>query len=228
MNLYFLVEGKRTEKKVYPQWLHYLLPKLTKVDSYDDVNKNNYYLISAEGYPSIIYDSIPDSIEEINTSGKYDYFIVCLDADESTVNERKEEIYDFIASEKLELKKAKMAIIVQNRCFETWFLGNRNIYTRNPQADPLLKYTRYYNVCVDDPELMGKGDRNTHASFHNDYLEALFKAKNIKYSKTKPQYVSEKYYLDELLKRIEDKPEHLSSFAKFIELCEEIKKKIEL
>lgn len=225
MNLYFLVEGRRTEKKVYPKWLSYLLPKLTPVKNYDDVNQNNYYLISAEGYPSIIYDSIPASIEEINSSGKYDYFVVCLDADESTVDERKEEIYDFIDEEKLELKKAKMAIIVQNRCFETWFLGNRKIYTRNPPKN-LLQYTRYYDVSVDDPELMGKSDRKTHASFHLAYLKALFEAKNLTYSKKIPGEVLEEYYFQQLLKRIKDKPEHLRSFSKFIELCEEIKKKI--
>ena len=110
MNLYFLVEGRRTERKVYPQSLSYLLPKLTQVNSYDRVERNNYYLISAEGYPSIIYDSIPASIEDINSIGKYNYFVVCLDADESSVSERKEEIYDFINSEKLEIKNAKMAI----------------------------------------------------------------------------------------------------------------------
>ena len=227
MNLYFLVEGKQTEKKVYPKWLSYLLPELTQVKSYDDIERNNYYLISADGYPSIIYDSIPDSIEDINSIGKYDYFVVCLDADENTVGEREKEIYDFIEEKKLKLDRAKMAIVVQNRCFETWFLGNRKIYTRNPPKD-LLEYTRYYDVSVDDPELMGRGDRTHHAHFHHAYLKALFQAKNITYSKKNPGEVLEKYYFNELLKRLEYRPEHLRSFGKFVELCQEIKNKIEL
>lgn len=33
MNIYFLVEGKRTERKVYPAWLAYLLPELQQVNS---------------------------------------------------------------------------------------------------------------------------------------------------------------------------------------------------
>lgn len=37
MNIYFLVEGKRTERKVYPAWLAYLLPELQRVQSYDEV-----------------------------------------------------------------------------------------------------------------------------------------------------------------------------------------------
>jgi hypothetical protein len=48
MNLYFLVEGKRTEKKVYPAWLAHLLPELQRVQNYDQVNQNNYYLFSGE------------------------------------------------------------------------------------------------------------------------------------------------------------------------------------
>ncbi len=31
MNIYFLVEGKRTERKVYPAWLSYILPELKQV-----------------------------------------------------------------------------------------------------------------------------------------------------------------------------------------------------
>lgn len=30
MNIYFLVEGKRTEMKVYPKWLSILIPNLGK------------------------------------------------------------------------------------------------------------------------------------------------------------------------------------------------------
>ena len=45
MNIYFLVEGNRTEKKIYPQWLTYLVPKLKRVKYHDEVTSNNYYLI---------------------------------------------------------------------------------------------------------------------------------------------------------------------------------------
>ena len=30
MNLYFIVEGRRTEKKVYPEWLNFLIPELKR------------------------------------------------------------------------------------------------------------------------------------------------------------------------------------------------------
>lgn len=31
MNIYFLVEGRRTERKVYPRWLSVLLPQLAEI-----------------------------------------------------------------------------------------------------------------------------------------------------------------------------------------------------
>lgn len=50
----FWIEGKRTEKKVYPAWLSILTPHLKKVNIAGDVSDDNYYLISGEGYPFFI------------------------------------------------------------------------------------------------------------------------------------------------------------------------------
>ena len=74
MNVYFLVEGK-TERKVYPKWLSYFLPYLSRVNYPEDAKKNNYYLISGGGYPSILDNHLVDSIRDINAvDGIYDYF----------------------------------------------------------------------------------------------------------------------------------------------------------
>ncbi|MFB2893199.1 hypothetical protein ACE1CI_09830 [Aerosakkonemataceae cyanobacterium BLCC-F50] len=228
MNIYFLVEGKRTERKVYPAWLAYLLPELQRVQSYDEVDKNNYYLFSGEGYPSIIYDHIPNAIEDIRSIGKYNYFVVCLDAEESSVNDIREEVDGFLQSEKIDLDNTQMVLIIQNRCIETWFLGNRKIYTRNPQSPHLLNYTRYYNVETDCPEKMGKYQNfNTHAQFHEAYLKALFEEKRISYSKKNPGAVLQEYYLQELRKRTEAQLEHLPSFQYFIEFCKMIKSQLQ-
>lgn len=224
MNLYFLVEGRRSEMKIYPSWLEYLLPNFKRVYNYNEVQENNYYLISAEGYPSIIYDSLPSAIEEIQDQQNYDYLILCLDSDEVTITERKQEINDYLSENqnlKNALGKTQLKIIVQNRCIETWLLGNRKIYTRNPQDKDLLDYTRYYNVADDDPEKMGKYNSNTHAAFHEKYLKALFKAKNMKYSKEMPRDAQEGYYLEELQRRVTE-TEHLSTLKEFIDFCQMI------
>lgn len=237
MNLYFLVEGSTTEKKVYPAWLAHLLPELQRVQSYDLVNEKNYYLISGEGYPSI-YNFIGNSIEDINASGKYNYFVVCLDAEENTVTELKTEIYDFLSTQQLILNNTKLVLIIQNRCLETWLLGNRKIYPRQPKNQPLLDYTRYYqplldytryyDVSANDPEMMGKYQGfNTHAQFHGDYLKTLFKAKNITYTKQRPGDVLKPFYLDQLVARIQQEPQHLTSFRYFIDFCNTIRSQLQ-
>lgn len=228
MNLYFLVEGTQSERKVYPAWLAYLLPQLKQVRNYDEVNEKNYYLISGEGYPSLIYDFIPSSIAEINSNGKYSYFVVCLDTEENTVAELTTEINEFLIQKKLKLNNAEMVLIFQNRCLETWLLGNRKIYSKNPQNQPLLDYTKYYDVSVNCPENMGKyRDFNTHAQFHGAYLKGLFEAKNITYSKKRPGDVLKPFYLDQLLARIQVQPEQLATFRQFINFCNKIKPKLQ-
>jgi len=227
MNLYFLVEGTQSERKVYPAWLAHLLPELQRVDNCDDVNEKNYYLISGEGYHSLIYDFIPRSIAEINSNGKYSYFVVCLDAEENTVAELTTEIEDFLTQQKLKLNNAELVLIFQNRCLESWLLGNRKIYSRNPQNKPLLDYTKYYDVSVNCPENMGKyPDFNPHAQFHGAYLRALFEAKNITYSKKQPGDVLKPFYWEQLLTRIQVQPEQLTTFQQLIEFCNKIKSEL--
>jgi len=228
MNLYFLVEGKQSERKVYPAWLAHILPELQQVQSCDDVNEKNYYLISGEGYPSLIYDFIPRSIAEVNSNGKYSYFVVCIDAEENTVAELTTEIEDFLTKQKLKLNKAEFVLIFQNRCLESWLLGNRKIYSRNPQNKPLLDYTKYYDVSVNCPENMGRyQDFNTHAQFHGAYLRALFEAKNITYSKKRPGDVLKPFYLEQLLTRIQLQPEQLTTFRQFIDFCNIVKSQLQ-
>jgi hypothetical protein len=227
MNLYFLVEGMQSERKVYPAWLSHLLPELTRVQSYDEVNEKNYYLISGEGYPSL-YNFIPPAIAEINSNGKYSYFVVCLDAEENTVSELETEIDEFLSQQKLKLNNAELVLIFQNRCLESWLLGNRKIYSKNPQDKPLLDYTRYYDVSVNCPENMGSYQEfNTHAQFHGAYLRALFAAKNTTYSKTRPGDALKPFYLEQLLKRIEEKPEQLTTFRHFVDFCNIVKSKLQ-
>jgi hypothetical protein len=62
---------------------------------------------------------------------------------------------------------------------------------------------------------------------HESYLKALFAAKNISYSKRNPGDVLEVFYLEELLKRIADEPQHLMTFRDFINFCGIIKKKLQ-
>jgi hypothetical protein len=233
MNLYLLVEGK-AEFKIYPSWLSYLLPELERVEEFDLVANHNYYIFESAGIPTIIDIDLPNAISDINSTNKYDYLVVCLDADELTVSERRGEIEQVLESPKNNLGRAKHILVIQNRCIETWLLGNRNIFPRQLEnellqtSQPFLDYSQYYDVSRYDPEKMGKysEDFNTHAQFHKAYLTALFKTRSIKYSERNPKDALKEFYLQELQKRIQDDLDHLNTFRHFINFCDMLQTKL--
>ena len=65
MNIYFLVEGRRTEKKVYPKWISYLIPELSEIKDPSIANGNNYYLFNGNGFPSILDNHLRNSVKDI-------------------------------------------------------------------------------------------------------------------------------------------------------------------
>ena len=218
MNLYFIVEGK-TEAKVYPDWLKYLLPQLSRVTKYSQADNNNYFLISGGGYPAL-YEIVENAIEEINIIQKYNYLVICLDAEENTVEDINQEVVQEIFSNReLKLDRTEIKIIVQNRCIETWLLGHREIYSRSPQSQQLRDYNNYYNVSIDCPESMGKYNYPVHAQFHEAYLKELFSAKNMNYSKTKPGDAQKEYYLKSLQKRVATEQTNLPTLREFLDFC---------
>lgn len=245
MNFYFVFEGK-TEPIVYKKWLSVLLPELTEVDSFDAVNQNNYYYVSDMGVPSC-YRVAANAIQDINAFPKYNYLVLFTDADRFTVAEKKAEADEQI---KLELQdkpfktlpgNCQLEIIVQKVCIETWFLGNRNFFVRHPQNNPTLtQYIEYFDVSKSNPEDLAsefvQDEENTKdifgyktkALFHEGYLREIFKErssasnKNFYYRKSTPREVQEKYYLEQLIARIEANSDHLLSFQEFIKFCRKI------
>lgn len=227
MNLYFLVEGRRTEKKVYPQWLGHLIPELTRVARYDQVDKNNYFIFSGQGYPSLLHNHLKNAIKDIHASGRYSHLVLCLDADEFSIDARKAEVSAFLRDNNISLRGAELRIIVQNRCFETWFLGNRKIIPRTPQSPRMREFLYFYDVRKFDPETMGclPGFDN-HAQFHVTYLQEVFAERDLAYSKISPGPVATQQYLSELVMRTQTSPSHLLSFQEFLQFCEMIRSAI--
>ncbi len=222
MNIYFLVEGK-TERRIYPKWLSHLLPDFTRIENAYDAAKQNFYLFYGGGFPSLLYNHLKNAIEEINDIDKYNYLVICLDADEFSVEERRNEVFQFIEKQKLTLNNfTELVVIVQNRCIETWFLGNASILKTNTEKEDLKNFISFYNVAENDPEQM-PSHRNfrNHASFHEAYLKEILQERNIAYSKAFPKAVDEKYYLDKLINRFST-TQHISSFGDFLDFCKKI------
>jgi len=223
VNIYFLVEGK-TEQKVYPQWLSYLVPKLKRVSNPSEAVDDNYYLISGGGFPSILDNHLVDSVEDVNALGNFDFLILVIDTDEMTESEKIEEVNQFIESEHIILKNCELLVIPQVVCMETWFLGNRKIYSRNPQDAECADYSNHYDVSKNDPELMKKPNDfiGTNAIYHYNYLKTMLNAKNIRYSKSNPQEVGKSHYIDELKNRIESDTFSLKSLQTLFRFLDNI------
>lgn len=210
MNVYMVVEGRRTEPKVYPAWLSLLKPDFKRVDSPKLMTGNSYYLFSACGIPAIykhIVNSVKD-IEEINScvkqdSERIDLLMVCMDVEEESREYVLSRIGEELAKENVECD-VPIAVFEQKICMDTWFLGNRKDFKSNPQDEKLCEYIRHYNVSEDDPELMAcpPGSRfETKAQFHYDYLRRMLRERGVVYSKSSPNHVTESHYLDRLIAR---------------------------
>lgn len=143
--------------------------------------------------------------------------------DEETIEARKYYIYEHIKKEKLGVDLKMLKLFIQNRCIETWLLGNRKLFTsKQPLESPLKDYAFYYDISKNNPELMGKYDQDYHADFHEKYLKAIFQAKGLKYSKTMPREAQKEYYLIELINRIKQESEHLLTFQALYQFCQEL------
>ncbi|MGI2022417.1 hypothetical protein [Shewanella glacialipiscicola] len=224
MKLYFLVEGVSSEMSAYPVWIKYILPMLDRCGNYDDFikSKSGFFIISGYGYPSIL-THVGDASENICEIKDIDHFFIILDADEDDVETRESEVLNKIAEYSLP-KKTNVHVIVQYRCFETILLANRKVIPRNATSEPLIKYKRYFDVVVSDPESMGPFDeeRFTHSQFHTEYALKALREKRVRYSKANPEPVSNNSYVNEIINRTNETP-HLQSFAKFLVKLNEIR-----
>ena len=214
MNLYFLVEGRRTEKKVYRTWLGYVFPHLHEVEKIEDIHDNHFYMLAGNGYPSY-KQRILESLENIQKLGNIDHFFICIDTEEERLESKKAEIEDILATGQ---PFQNSHLILQNCCIETWFLGHQKMLKRNPTHEALKRWKAFYDVSLDDPENMGcPSEYEFRAPFHEDYLKAMLHERGLSYSKPKPGCVLEKSYFLALLERYA-KTSHIKTFGGLIEL----------
>lgn len=227
MNLYLLVEGISTEMYVYPAWLEVLLPDHSRIDSYMDAGRNNWLLISGGGHPQLLGETLRNAIAELRESDRFDYLIVCLDADDETPEAREREVRDAVqafSDDGFELPSTVfLRPIVQNCCIETWFLGNRTLFPRNPQDAALRDWIEAYDVSRNCPEAMpGNSVHPLPQHLHLEYFRKICLERNVSYSKTNSATVRSRTFLDELIRRVEE-TSHLPSLKEFLDLCHKIR-----
>lgn len=201
-----------------------LIPDLKQIKSVSDVDGNCYFLFSSFGYPSIL-DDIPNAVVDMNEYG-YDFLIIVIDSDEATIEERRAEVINKMKD--ISIDHNKVAVVVQNHCIETWFLGNRKIYSRQPNTPEFMDCSKHYCVMDNDPENMTMDDKlssqyTTTAQYHEYYLKKMLNERNVKYSKGKmSKAVQDEQYLEQIVHRVEN-TDHLKSFRYFLEVLNLIK-----
>ncbi len=148
MSYYIVVEGARTEVKVYPEWIRILNPGLAQVHDLADLEPGKYYLVSGYGYPNY-RRVIKNALADMEAHSHIQWLVIAVDAEDMSYEEKRREISDCVGNSSA---APKTQIIVQNACLETWALGNKLIVKRNPQDAKLRHYIRIHNVVREDPE----------------------------------------------------------------------------
>ena len=218
MNLYMIVEGKKTETSVYPAWLKILAPRLHRVDDPRALTDNCYYLFSGEGIPSIynhVCNAILD-IQQINQGYyKYDYLLICLDTEEGSRADIDREYNKYLIKNKVNPQGVNVMICEHQVCMESWFLGNRFIFKQNANTSDFIDCVRHYDVSTDNPELMPSFDSEKNkAEYHYYYLRKMFAERNMVYRKNKTEEVQQADYLNQLILRYETTG-HISTFGQW-------------
>jgi len=190
VNLLFLVEGEKTEPKVYKAWLKHLFPSLNFVIRPEDMTKNTCRIIPGNGYPNMVstpklypqVSRLEACLIDIERFGNVDHFFICVDSEDESYTDRFNEIQhkvnDFKSRRNINEAKIKIHIIIQYCCIETWALGNAEIPHQYPSSNSsriLPQFRAYYDVTVYDPEGMyGYPEGfsfSKKAKFHQSYLK---------------------------------------------------------
>lgn len=227
MNLYILVEGRRTEMAVYPAYLSHLLPQLQRVYYPFETEKDSYYIMSGFGYPNILAH-IENCVRDMNRYPVYDYLVICLDTDEETAANRIRQIERLLNQKKLWPKHGQIKIICQQKCIETWFLGSV-LHKASIKSEGVKPYFNHYDISRKDPEKMNRPSHypGSVGDYHCHYLIKLCEAMGKVYTKRNPYVVCSKVFLDSLIERTRMIP-HLKSFKNFLNFLELIKAQMEL
>ena len=223
MNFYIVVEGDKTELSVYPAWLSMLAPTYTRIENFEDINENNYFIFSAGGIPSI-YNHVVNAVMDINginskEGSHYDYLLVCLDTEEESREYILRQIESELKKKDVVLQNAELVVFEHKVCMETWFLGNQKVFKDNPEGLEYRDFIRFYNVGTDNPEAMENINHDkfpTTAKFHLRYLKKMLEERQMTYSKSNTKEIQKDDYLRQLIKRYNETG-HIATFGSWYE-----------
>lgn len=222
MSLYILVEGRRTEKAVYPCWVNYATG-LVKKETPENPDENDFFIISGYGYPCIITNHLKNAIADVNLYA-YDNFWIVVDADDEDIDSRRRYIQENINKYKLN-PNVKVDIIIQKTCIETFGLANNSFFPKpeNINAE-LSKFKDKYDVTTQDPALLITSksvDGINTAGFHESYLKAIFVANGTSYTKKRPGLFKSEDFFNGIKERFQQTG-HIISFSEILSAMEKL------
>lgn len=215
MNIYVIVEGVVTEKKVYQHWIPLVNPCLSYVDHISKILNNNFSIFTGGGYPQ--YKTvITNAIIDVNTYGNIDRLVIAIDSEEMSYTQKYNEIHALVSQYSC---SAQIVIVIQHFCFETWALGNQSIISRHPQSAKLREYINFYNITTNDPEnlpALHKEELNR-SQFAKKYLKHALndRYKNLSYSDNNPRVLLNDKYFTRVKQRVVTN-NHINSFRGFL------------
>ncbi len=208
-----VAEGERGARKVYRSWINFVNPSLTYVDRVDEISHNSYVIYAGFGYP-FYFQIIEDAIRDVNSYGNVDRLVIGVDSEDMSHQEKYDEIASFVNGSGC---KAEIHIVVQHFCLETWALGNRIIFRRNPHSLKLRLYLQFFDVRMLNPELLPSHEGTNRAQFAVKYLKAALNERygNLSYSKNDPKVLLNALYFERVKQRFYDTG-HIPSFEAFL------------
>ena len=214
MNIVVVSEGK-AEKHIFKSWIPLINPVIQFVDRIRDINQNNFTIIASFGYPSYFQD-IDQIIEDINSHGGINRFIISVDSENMTFSDKYDEISNYVAGKTC---SAQIHIVIQHFCIETWALGNCKVCPIAPSDPVLVTFKNFFNVRDSDPELLPAYPplQLNRAQFSEKYLDTILKCRNphLKYAKGKPSVIATSRYFEQIKHR-HIHTHHISSFGTFL------------
>ncbi|MCP4978374.1 MAG: hypothetical protein GY931_19685 [Maribacter sp.] len=217
MNYYIVVEGKRTEKIVFSEWIPQLNRSLNQVSLPGELVRNNFMIMTGKGYPNIL-KIVRNAAQDISAFPHYGQLIVSLDAEDEDPQVVRNIVLTTVHNVNRQLNPE---IIVQNSCIESWFLGNQRAFRRFPQSLEAQAWKRFYDVQNHCPEQL---PANTEKELNRAQTAFAYlvcglndRSAHQRYSKSRPYLVCEPIYLNRLQERA-DTTGHLPSFQQFVNL----------
>jgi hypothetical protein len=223
VNLYFVVEGRRCEPRVYKAWIRHSFPGLSLAQRLDEIQGDSFYVVAGNGYPA--YERrIEAALLDIADHPVFDHLFICVDAEDLPYTERVARVEALVHANVIKFNVRDRCpclqthVIVQNCCIETWFLGNADMMPPEP-VPPFAELVSHYDVSRYDPEEMPRLPHKalTRARFHKLYLKEMLRASGHTYSEQSPAIVKDLSYLSALRHRCATTP-HLRSLHHLFEI----------